>query len=995
MNFRLLNLKLWLLRAPIYLGSVLCFVSICLGQSTQDQYRLAAGHYERGQWSEAYDAFDELSATVPNSPEGSSSAFFAAEALMQMHQFKAGLQKFHRFLELYPESEFAPRAKFRLGEAAYRLDKYDTAVRLLEEFVANYPKHELNEFALPYLGQIRLAQHEPQLAQRAFETALRDFPQSSLSNRVRLGLAKSLQRQGQTDSALRFFEFLTGQNDPRILAETQLQLGKIYFSSGQLEAAKKEFNSCLSSTIPIAVSTEATYWLARIAADEDDLRTAFELLQSVVDNAHQSELAEEILFDSAILSFRSGQSKFAKQCLTTLRQEYPDCKLVERGRDLEIEILTAEGSFQRAIQEISEIADRLDVGPRWQQLIESKGNLQYQSGEFEQAKLTYQKLIDQSSNPTRKQVSEWAFQKGISEIALGHFQQAVQSLSLCAKQEMSAERAWAFELATAAAVYGLRDFPVAKTAYERIIADSKVPVPVNAYCRLIICYAETAGWYKGLEFIQSAAKKFGDREDLIQSIGYFYCRSIEEGAVESMAVLDSILSDSKFKTDYRLQGAISLAKLFIRDQDFNSLNRFLLKSDFPESERAKINDLLFSLANSAQKSKQWNKATELLSSVELGRSKTDQKQKARQLQSKLLLQMGGEENLLRAKSILLTDLPIVTDPDRTQSLYQLAWIFHDLGEIETSIQYFQQLVDEFPNTKLAGDASYRIVQHHVRSNRLVIAEQGLMKALTNKKLTSELKSRLLFLSGQIESRRKNWTKVALQMNQVIQLTKDSALSVQAKYWLGESHFQLKEYSLAAPLLAEIVDQDSELPQSLHPWGYLRYSQILGYQNQWPKAKKVAEKGKSESENFALAYEFDFVIGRAIEDSGKLTDARKVYLNLANDDTAKNSETAANALWRAGETYFHQNKFRDAIRTYQEVDSLYSYPHWRSAALLQAGKCQEKLASPKRAVLLYKNLLKRFPESEFASEAKLRIGHLTNNPVENVGQNEGTAKPTRR
>ena len=90
-----------------------------------------------------------------------------------------------------------------------------------------------------------------------------------------------------------------------------------------------------------------------------------------------------------------------------------------------------------------------------------------------------------------------------------------------------------------------------------------------------------------------------------------------------------------------------------------------------------------------------------------------------------------------------------------------------------------------------------------------------------------------------------------------------------------------------------------------------------------------------------------------------------------------------AQWMIGESHFHQKNFQQAIKAYHRVESLYAFPRWQAAALLQAGKCHELSQNWKQAIQLYHQLLEEFPENTFADEASGRLKIAQRQVVGNV------------
>jgi TolA-binding protein len=150
------------------------------------------------------------------------------------------------------------------------------------------------------------------------------------------------------------------------------------------------------------------------------------------------------------------------------------------------------------------------------------------------------------------------------------------------------------------------------------------------------------------------------------------------------------------------------------------------------------------------------------------------------------------------------------------------------------------------------------------------------------------------------------------------------------------------------------------------------AQCLGKLQRWDDAGMVANDALHQYGDFENDYQYVFVKARSAEAKGLFEDAEELYTQVIQSANGRQSETAAIAQWRIGEMHFHKEDFKTAIQAYYRVDSLYTFPQWRSAAVLQAGKCQEHLGNWKHAAKLYAQILEKYPDSELAKNASQRL-----------------------
>jgi TolA-binding protein len=206
-----------------------------------DQFAVAASHYDAGRWKEAVEEFRLFLHTYPADPRRAVAEFYLGEALLQLSEFGPAREQFQKYLELEPAGRHARAALFRRGEAAYLAGKHAEAKADLDAFVQKHPDDKLNAFVLAYLGEIALAGGDAAAATALFRDCLARFPDGKMYDDCRLGLARGLEKLGQTDQALLLYAELAAKADSPPAEAAQFHLGALEYDLGQYEKSIAAF----------------------------------------------------------------------------------------------------------------------------------------------------------------------------------------------------------------------------------------------------------------------------------------------------------------------------------------------------------------------------------------------------------------------------------------------------------------------------------------------------------------------------------------------------------------------------------------------------------------------------------------------------------------------------------------------------------------------------------------------------------------------------------
>jgi TolA-binding protein len=336
-----------------------------------------------------------------------------------------------------------------------------------------------------------------------------------------------------------------------------------------------------------------------------------------------------------------------------------------------------------------------------------------------------------------------------------------------------------------------------------------------------------------------------------------------------------------------------------------------------------------------------------------------------------------EENGQTERALALLRRLIEEYPDfrrRDAALYQSAWLLKDAGQEQQADQAFLRLTKEFPASEYWSDAVYRRAEWAARQERHQEASE-LLERLGDRPGSTVLQMHTLYLQGQLAAGTGRWGEVMEPMQRLLDRFPDSELGPAARYWIAEALFRTGKYDQADSWYDKIQGTYEEDQRHWNAMIPLRQAQIRMQQEQWDEAYQLATEIETRFPGFRQQYEADYVLGRCLAARGDFEEARRRYERVIRSPAGGRTETAAMAQWMIGESYFHEKRYDDALRAYYRVDSLYSWPRWQAAALLQAGKCHQIKNEPERAARLFAQVQGKYPETDFAQEAAERLGRL--------------------
>lgn len=155
---------------------------------------------------------------------------------------------------------------------------------------------------------------------------------------------------------------------------------------------------------------------------------------------------------------------------------------------------------------------------------------------------------------------------------------------------------------------------------------------------------------------------------------------------------------------------------------------------------------------------------------------------------------------------------------------------------------------------------------------------------------------------------------------------------------------------------------------------LRRAELKVMLGQYRQAAQLIRESLTKDSTYPALHQFRFLLARCLIAEIEF-DAARQQLHAIAADASSSPETVAQAIWMLGEIDLMQRNYPAAIAQYTRVVQFSDPSPWQARAMIQMAKCHELTGSVQDAIIVYQNVLDRYPQSQQSQVAQQRLAQL--------------------
>lgn len=266
-------------------------------------------------------------------------------------------------------------------------------------------------------------------------------------------------------------------------------------------------------------------------------------------------------------------------------------------------------------------------------------------------------------------------------------------------------------------------------------------------------------------------------------------------------------------------------------------------------------------------------------------------------------------------------------------LFELAITLYQQRRWSEALEPLQRLRDDYSDSDLRGEGLLRLGNVHVALGNFDDALSAFDEAISLDAAPASLRSEITFQKAWLLYRNRRYAEAAPEFMQLYEGGPADVDAEEALFWAAESYFQLDNFQRAETLFTRYIEN--------YPGA--RHADAAHYALGWTHFRQGEyEQAVPEFERFLNAYR---------EESGTVPYRADAQLRLA-------------------DSYFALKRYADAVRVYGRMAA-----DGDDYALYQIGQAYSNSGDAFEAISTFRDLLERYPTSEWREETRYQLGYL--------------------
>lgn len=303
-------------------------------------------------------------------------------------------------------------------------------------------------------------------------------------------------------------------------------------------------------------------------------------------------------------------------------------------------------------------------------------------------------------------------------------------------------------------------------------------------------------------------------------------------------------------------------------------------------------------------------------------------------------------------------------PDRL--FYELAWVCRRSQDEPAALRAFGKAAAVSKDKDLAGECRLHVGEALLKQDKAADALTQLQQ------VAGRYEGRAQYLCGFTRFEQDKFALARRHFERIVGLGAEHSLYYEAQFFVGETNYRERDYKGAADRYSILIGRkpthDRAQTARLHHGESLvrtdRAREASGVLKDY--IRRLDTKAKRAVGELPRA---NLWLGQAwqdLEDWTRAEQAFAVVTDLTDD------ELSAEAQFRIGASRRSNGKLDEAVEAFVKLSILYGHATWVQRGLDAAGNCYVKLGKPRKAVKLFDELIRRYPDSDLAKRAQTTL-----------------------